>query len=274
MTLIYCILLLVTGLVAGFAGGLLGVGGGFIMTPVQYFIFADMGLSTDVAIKLAFGTNLLVILPMAVSAAWRHSRKGIVQWRTAIVMGVSASASAFLGAGIASRLPGDWLKIAFGVISILSGIRMLMVKKEETTSPPRESCWLWAAWAVPIGLLTGILGIGGGVLAVPVLSLVLKFEIHRAMATSLAIMMFTSFSAVIGYTINGIDAVGLPEYSLGYVYLPSWVLLMVSSIVMAQVGAIAAHHLPSRKLGYIFIVLLFYMGMRMLGIFEWLGLPL
>ena len=63
MTMAHIIILLTTGIGVGFASGLLGVGGGFIMTPVQYIIYTDMGFSTDIAIKLAFGTNLLVILP-------------------------------------------------------------------------------------------------------------------------------------------------------------------------------------------------------------------
>ncbi|MDD4858720.1 MAG: sulfite exporter TauE/SafE family protein [Dehalococcoidales bacterium] len=263
-----------TGVVAGFAGGLLGVGGGFIMTPVQYFIYMDMGLPMDVAIKLAFGTNLLVILPTATSAVWRHSRKGAVQWRIAVTMGLSASIVAFLGAMLSAHLPGNWLKIGFGVVVILSAVRMLTAKEPAVTPEPNQNPWLWAAWAIPIGALTGILGVGGGVVTVPVLTLALKYEVHRALATSLALMMFTSTSAVVGYIINGINAGNLPAYSLGYVYLPAWGLLVISSIGMAQVGAIAAHRLQSRKLVYLFISLLFYAGLRMLGVFEWLGLPI
>ena len=91
MTETHIIILLATGIVVGFASGLLGVGGGFIMIPVQHLIFLDMGLPADVAIKLAFGTNLLVILPIAVSGAWRHSRMGAVRWKTAVSMGVADS---------------------------------------------------------------------------------------------------------------------------------------------------------------------------------------
>lgn len=76
--MVQAIILLATGIVAGFASGLLGLGGGFIMTPMQFLIFTNMGIPADMAIKLAFGTNLLVIFPTAISGAWRHSRKGAV----------------------------------------------------------------------------------------------------------------------------------------------------------------------------------------------------
>ena len=65
---IHIVILLATGIVAGFASGLLGIGGGFIMTPAQYLVFADMGLTVDMAIKMAFGTTLMVILPTALRA--------------------------------------------------------------------------------------------------------------------------------------------------------------------------------------------------------------
>ena len=87
-------------------------------------------------------------------------------------------------------------------------------------------------------------------------------------------MLFTSIGGIIGYIVNGIGVPDLPPYSIGYVNLPSWLLLVVSSIGMAQVGAITAHRLPAGKLRYIFVILMFYLGFRMLGVFDWLGWPL
>ena len=109
---------------------------------------------------------------------------------------------------------------------------------------------------------------------IPVLVLALRFEMHYAIGTSLAVMILISVGGVLGYIVNGI---GVPErlpYSLGYVNLPSWLLLVVPSAIMAQVGAITSHKLPRRPLMYIFTVILFYMGLRMAGLFEWLGWPL
>ena len=125
----------------------------------------------------------------------------------------------------------------------------------------------------PIGLITGILGIGGGVLAVPILVLALKFSMHNAVATSLAVMIFSSIGGVIGYIVNGLGVPNLPAYSIGYVNLPAWFLLAITSVGMAQVGAITAHKLPAKQLRYIFIAVMFYMGLKMLGVFDWLGWP-
>jgi hypothetical protein len=275
MTTAHIIILLVTGSGVGFAIGLLGLGGGPILTPVQYMLFTDAGLSIDTAVKLSFGTTLLAILPTAVSGALRHHKKGAVKWKIASVMGGCGVAAAYMGATLATHLPGNALKIVFGVVAVAIAIRMLTAKLPETReAEPVPKPWLWVAWAIPIGLFTGILGIGGGILMIPILVLALRFRMHTAVATSLAIMIFNATSGAIGYIINGLNAPDLPSYSLGYVHLPSWFLLAATGVVMAQIGAVTAHRLPAKQLRYIFIAVVFYMGLRMIGVFDWLGWPI
>jgi len=270
----HILILLGTGIFVGFASGLLGVGGAFIMTPIQYMVFTNMGIPADIAIKLAFGTNLMVILPTAISGTWRHHRQQAVWWKAAIIMGSCSFIAAFGGATVATHLPGATLRIAFGAIVIVSGIRMLIAREPQSKKEPKDNLWLWIAWALPIGFITGLIGIGGGVLVIPMMVLALKFRMHTAIATSLALMILTSLGGIIGYIVNGLNVPNLPDYSIGYVNLPSWFLLAVTSIGMAQVGAIIAHRLPAKGLRYIFIALMFYMGLRMLGVFEWLGWPI
>jgi uncharacterized membrane protein YfcA len=276
LTLPHIITLLATGIGVGFTSGLLGVGGCFIMTPIQYMIFTSIGIPSDVAIKLAFGTNLLVVLPTAISGTWRHNKKGAVWWKAAIVMGSCGLMGAFGGATLATYLPGQWLKIAFGVVVLAVGIRMLTARPPKIEHEPKDNPWLWVAWAVPVGIITGIIGIGGGVLMVPVMVLALKFKMHNAVATSLATMIFTSIGGVIGYIINGLSVPELKDlaYTIGYVNLTSWFLLAATSVGMAQLGAIMAHKLPAKQLRYIFIVIIFYVGLKMLGVFNWLGWPI
>jgi uncharacterized membrane protein YfcA len=84
----HIILLLLIGAVAGFAGGMLGIGGAFIMTPIQLIVYSAMGLPEDLAVKTAFGTSMLVILPAAISGSWRHHRNKAVMWKAAVIMGV------------------------------------------------------------------------------------------------------------------------------------------------------------------------------------------
>lgn len=270
----HIIILLVTGAVAGFAGGLLGVGGAFIMTPVQFIVYVAMGLPEDLAIKVAFATSLMVILPTAISGAWRHHRSRAVWWRASIIMGMSSLLAALGGATLTAHLPGSSLKVAFGVVVLLAAVRMITAREPKYRIEAVSKPWLWVAWAIPLGFVSGIFGIGGGVVMIPVLVLALRFEMHYAIGTSLAIMMFTSIGGIIGYIINGIGVADRLSYSLGYVYIPSWLLLMVPGAIMVQVGAVTAHKLPRKLLIYIFTLILFYMGLKTAGLFEWLGWPL
>lgn len=274
MEFTHIIILLATGVVVGFASGLLGLGGAFIMTPIQYIVFTDMGLSPDLAIKLAFGTNLLVILPTAISGVWRHHKNQAVWWRAAIVMGGCSLVFALIGATITSYLDGEKLKIAYGTIVLLSGIRMVIDRQPRSEREAVTNPWVWAAWAAPIGLLSGIFGMGGAIVAIPVMVMALRFKMHTAVATSLGMILFTSIGGVIGYIINGLDVEGLPPYSIGYVNLSSWLLLTVTSIITAQLGAIVAHKLPARRLRFIFVIVMFYLGLKMIGVYDWLGWPL
>jgi uncharacterized membrane protein YfcA len=268
------LILIATGAFAGFAGGMLGLGGAFIMTPLQYMVYTNMGLSADVAIKTAFGTSLLVVLTTAISGAWRHNRHGEVNWRLAVIMGSAGLVFSLIGSTLAAHINGDALKIVFGVIAIASCVRMIFTIGERREAEPVNNPWIWIAWAVPIGLLSGLLGVGGGVLMVPVMVVALKFKINTAAANSLAVMIITSIGGIIGYIINGIGAPGRLHYSVGYIDLPSWALLAIPAAVLAQVGAVTAHRISRRWLTYIFIVLMLYIGLRMIGVFKWLGWPL
>ena len=266
------IALAITGICVGLASGLLGIGGCFIMVPVQYWVYTSMGVSPDIAIKVAFGTNLLVVLPTVISGAYGHSKKGVVFWRAGIILGITSAIGAVIGATIAAQLPGAILEFAFGLVVLLSAIRMLTAKPPEFHEELKDSQFLWVVLAFPIGIVSGIIGIGGGIITIPVMIIVLKFRMHQAIGTSTAIMIFTSIGGVIGYIINGLGVEGLPAYSIGYVNLSSWLVLATTSVMMAQVGVKASHKLPARELQYIFITMMIYVGLKMLGVLEWLGL--
>ncbi len=274
MSIANIFILLGTGILAGFAGGMLGLGGAFIMTPLQYIVYINMGVAPDIAIKTAFGTSLLVVLTTAISGAWRHHRERAVNWRLAMIMGGCGFLFGMGGATLASYIPGNALKITFGVIGIASCIRMFLTTSEKEAVEPEKRPWIWALWGIPVGLFSGLLGVGGGVLLMPILAIALRCKIRQAVGNSLAVMIFTSIGGIIGYIINGINAADTLSYSVGYINLTTWVLLAVPAAIMAQLGAMVAHRIPRKLLTYIFVVILLYIGLKMIGVFEWLGWPL
>ncbi len=259
------------GMFAGFAGGMMGLGGAFIMTPLQIIVYTNMGIEPDVATKTAFGTSLLVVFSSAVSGSWRHNRQGDVKWRVALTMGACGLIFGLIGATLTSYIPGNALRIVFGIIAIGSCVRMFFTTGEQKDAGPVNNPWIWAAWAVPVGLLSGLLGVGGGVLMIPIMVIVLRFKMREAVANSLAVMIITSIGGIIGYIINGMGIEGRPPYSVGYIDSVSWALLAVPAAIMAQAGAVIANRISHRWLTYIFIALSLYVGLDMIGVFRWLG---
>jgi uncharacterized membrane protein YfcA len=229
-----------------------------------------MGVSPGIAIRTAFGTSLLVILPTAISGTWRHNKGKAIRWKTALIVGPCALVGALVGATLAARLPPKILELGFGALVLAVAVWMglgsmprLMRKEGE----PRENLGLAAVFGFPVGMVTGLTGLGGGVLIVPVLVLALSFPMHIAIGTSIASIILNSLGGIIGYIVNGLGVPGLLPYSIGYVNLPIWLCLAATSIPLAQLGAKAAHALPAKPLRYIFIALMVYVGLRMIGIF-------
>lgn len=238
------------------------------MTPVQYWLYTAHGISSDVAIKLAFATSLAVILPTAASGVWQHQKRGCINWKAAAFMGIFTAAGSFFGAFLAAHISGSILKIAFGIFTLLVAIRMVTLKIQDVDRPIRQNHWLWFGLAFPLGIITGIMGIGGGIMVIPILVLILRFRMHSAVGTSLAMMLFTSIGGIIGYIVNGLNVSGLPLHTIGYIYWPAWLALGTTSIFLAQLGSIAAHKLHGRYLNYLLVVLLFYISLDMLGVIS------
>ena len=240
------------------------------MVPVSYWLVLAMGVSQGIAIKIAFGTSLLVILPTAISGAWRHNKKKAVRWKTALVLGSSALVGAVVGATLAAHLPERIPEVGFGGLVLAVAIWMglgIMPKLGGEDEGLRENFGLAAACGFPIGMATGLTGLGGGLLLVPVLVLALNFPMHIAVGTSVASIILASLGGIVGYIVNGLGVPGLLPHSIGYINLPIWLCLAATSIPLAQLGAKAAHAVPAKPLRYIFIAFLVYAGLRMVGVF-------
>jgi len=240
------------------------------MVPVSYWIIQAMGISPDIAIRIAFGTSLLVILPTAISGTWRHNKKKAVHWKTALVLGSCALVGGLFGATLAAHLPGEILEIGFGGLVLAIAIWMglgIMPKLRRRDEGPWENLGLVAACGFPIGMVSGLTGLGGGALIVPMLVLALNFPMHIAIGTSVASIIFASLGGIVGYIVNGLGVPDPLPYSIGYINLPIWLCLAATSIPLAQLGARAAHALPAKRLRCIFIAFMVYAGLRMIGVF-------
>jgi uncharacterized protein len=272
--MLYLLVLILTGLVIGVISGLLGVGGGFIMVPVQYWAMTSSGIDPTIAMRISFGTSLAVILPTALSGCYGHSCKGCVLWKEGLTIGFSGLAGAFLGGTIASHLPVETLQIIFGITVLAGALRLLFPGKILPSDEAIDNLRYYIMIGFMAGLFSGLSGIGGGIILVPILFAVVGLSMIQSVGTSTLVVSLNSIGGIISYAINGWSVSGLPPYSIGYINLLLLGLLAVASVPSAQLGVKFAHRLPIDRLRYIFIALMIYIGLRALGLFDWIKLQL
>jgi hypothetical protein len=250
----------------GFLGGFLGVGGGAIMIPaLTYWVFPSMGVSTDVVMHLAFGTSLAIIIPTSLSGAWAHAREGNVNWRIVYLLALSGIPGSFFGSTLSAYLPGSVLRTLFGILLIMVSLQMFLQKKRSEDSGNQGFRQAFPALAVGmvVGVFSGFFGIGGGIVAIPLMVRILKLPIHNAVGISIAFVFFASVAGTAGYIFNGWGQPNLPPLSLGYVHVPGWVLAGIPSILLSRWGVRLAIKTRPLRLHRIFALMLMLVGIRM-----------
>lgn len=254
-------LYLALGAFAGWLAGLLGVGGGLIIVPVLVWLFGSHGISHDVSMHLALGTSLATIVFTSVASVRTHHAHGAVDWHLLrrIIPGVMLGT--LLGSVVAAQISGYALQLFFVAFLLFVAVQMWFEIRPKPHYSLPGLAGLSAAGGV-IGLVSSLVGIGGGTLSVP-FQLWCNVDARRAIGTSAAIGVPIAIAGMAGYVLNGWGARGLPPGSLGYVYLPALGGIVLASVLTAAWGARMAHRLPVKTLKKGFALLLFVLALRM-----------
>ena len=253
----------VAGLGAGVLAGLLGVGGGIVLVPVLDFVFERFGVAQDVRMHLAVGTSLATIVPTAVSSALAHHRRGALDAPIARRWSLPVAAGAIIGALLASAVAGGVLAAVFAAVALTMAARMMLETDQAAAIERVPQGPTWLALPGGIGLVSALMGIGGGTLTVPALS-AFGVPVHRAVATSAWLGLWIALPAALGYALLGQGAAGLPAGSVGYVNLIAVAALLPTTVLAAPLGARLAHALSRRWLRWAFGAFLLLTGVRML----------
>lgn len=257
----FWLLYVALGAFAGVLAGLLGVGGGLVIVPVLTFIFTAQHMPEAHILHLALGTSLASIMFTSVSSLRAHHRRGAVEWTVVRRISAGILVGTFAGSWVASQLSTRFLKGFFVVFLYYVAMQMLLNIKPK---PHRQLPGLAAMSGVGgvIGGVSSLVGIGGGTMTVPFL-VWCNVAIQRAIGTSSAVGFPIALAGAAGYLVNGLSA-ELPQYSLGFVYLPALAGISATSMMTAPLGAKLAHTLPIDLLKKIFALLLVVMGTKML----------
>ncbi len=253
---------IVVGAVAGILAGLLGIGGGIVIVPMLVFCFVRQGIPDAVIMHLALGTSLASIMFTAVASFWAHHKRGAVHWDVVRKIVVGIFTGTFAGSFIAAQVSTLFLKGFFVVFLYFVAVQMLTNKKPKPTRQIPGHAAMFGVGNV-IGVVSSLVGIGGGNLSVPFM-VWCNMAFHHAIGTSAAIGFPIAIAGTIGYIVNGLSIQDLPDFSIGYIYLPALFGIVVTSVMSAPLGVRLAHSLPVNRLKRIFAVLLVVVGTRML----------
>ena len=265
-TIGYFIGLILIGICAGFASGLLGVGGGFLIVPLQYFLLKYIGVNPDLAMLISLGTSLAIIIPTSLSGAYRHTRTmdGIV--KPGIQLGIFGIIGGALGGFVASGLPSRILEIIFGCLLLFIAVNNIVnINKEREEAKISFNLISTGIIGILVGFSSGLLGVGGGIFLIAILTALLGFSMIEAIGTSSIFISLTAIGGFLSYIVSGWGVSTFP-YSIGYVSIINFILIACFSVPMASIGAKFAHKVPQKKLKIIFSILVLYMALKMLEV--------
>jgi len=255
--------LLAAGAVTGLLAGVFGVGGGAVAVPILYELFRLLAVPEAVRMPLCVGTSLAIIVPTSIRSFQAHRAKGAVDmsilrlWAVPVVLGV------VVGSLIARFAPADLFKAVFVIVAGVSAIRLLFGRDTWRLGLDLPGRAVMRAYGGLIGLLSALMGIGGGQLS----NLFMTFynrPIHQAVATSSGLGILISIPGALGYVYAGWphmaeypDVIAFqPPLALGYVSLIGFLLFIPTSTLTAPLGARLAHRLSKRRLEVAFGIFL------------------
>jgi uncharacterized protein len=257
------------GCLSGFLAGLFGIGGGAILVPVFYECFRWAGVPLDVRMPLCVGTALAIIIPTSVRSYRAHQARGAVDTEVVRLWWLAVLAGVLTGSVIARYAPERLFKIVFVIVAFAASARLLSAKPDFKLGDDLPKGPLMRIYGYFVGLLSTLMGIGGGLFANVLMTLYGR-PIHQGVATSAALAVLVSIPGALGYVYAGwpvaarypdVLALQFP-FAIGYISLIGAALVMPTSLWIAPLGVRVAHAMSKRTLERAFGVYLLIVGAR------------
>jgi uncharacterized membrane protein YfcA len=255
-------LLLVIGAGAGVIAGLLGVGGGIVLVPAFFYTFSALGYDGPELMQVCLATSLATIVVTSLRSVQAHARRGAVAWEVLKTWALGIAVGAALGVLVASSLRSATLQLIFGGLGGAVGLYMAFGRPEWRLGPAMPSGPLRAVLSPVIGFLSVLLGIGGGSLGVPLMTLY-GMPIHRAVATAAGFGLLIAVPSVLGFLFVEIGPESRPPYTVGAINGPAFVLVIAMTLITTPLGARIAHAMDPKPLRRVFAVFILGVAINM-----------
>jgi uncharacterized protein len=259
---LWWIVYLLMGLFVGFFAGLLGIGGGLILVTLMVYVFTLQGFPADRLLHLALGTSITSIVFTSISSLRAHHKHGAVRWDILRIAVPGLVVGTLLGTVVADHLKSKYLAIFFVVFVYYSAVRMFANVKPKPTRQLPGKAGMTAA-AVVVGIISSLVGVGGGVMTIPLMSHC-NVPMRQAIGTSAALGLPIAIAGTVGFMATGLGKDHLPALSVGYVYLPALAGIVIGTFITVPWGAKMTHRMPVTTLTKIFAVIMFVLATRML----------
>lgn len=246
------VLFLLLGAVAGVLAGLLGVGGGLVLVAALAWLLPTVGIPREAAMHAALASSLASIVLTAAASARAHASRGGVLWPTVAWMAPGLLLGGWLGSGVAVRIDGGVLRYLIAGYCVLAAAQLLFGRARAAAdgAVPAPRGVAMGVAGVGIGAVSAVVGIGGGSMTVPLL-VWRGIAPVRAVGTSSACGVAIGLASAVGYALHAPPG-ALPQYAIGYVYLPAAVGVAMTSVLAAPYGMRLAHRLHGDTLKRVF----------------------
>jgi len=266
--ILLAIALVGAGVATGFLAGLLGVGGGAIITPVLYEVFSFLGVNSTVRMHLAVGTSLAIMAPTTLRAFMAHKARGGVDMPAFKRLAPAIVAGVVLGAAVARYAPGTALKWLWVTFATLMSLKLLLGRDDWRLGDDLPKSRLIELYGMFVGAVSTLLSVGGGAFVTMLLTLYGR-SIRAAVGTSAGIGTLITLPGALGLMWAGWGQAGLPPVSIGYVSLIGAALMIPTSVLAAPLGARVSHGISRRALELAFAALLATAGLNFLASLVW-----
>lgn len=259
--------LVVIGLFAGFLAGLLGVGGGIVLVPAFFYAFRALGFDGPDLMQICLGTSLATIVVTSVRSVQTHHQKGAVDVDVLKTWAPGIAVGAVVGVWLAARLGSQGLQIVFGILGGGIGLYLAFGKTHWTLADNLATGWVMRAQSAVLGALSVLLGIGGGSLGVPLMTLH-NVPIHRAVATAAGFGLAIAVPSAILWLFVEVGE-PKPPFTFGAINLPAFAIIVPLTFFMAPIGARAAHAMDAKPLKRLFGIFLLIVAANMMREAIW-----